>query len=132
MVDFSSKERISERRYVHKWLAKKHRESLQWTNSRLGPAFDNREGRMMAVTSRYADAIFIEGGVVNIVEAKDKPKPEITAQLEIYKDLFRITPRFKSYWNWPVKLWIVTPNLDMVVMKYAQDRGINYEVWQSE
>ncbi|MBD3262900.1 hypothetical protein GF374_00795 [Candidatus Woesearchaeota archaeon] len=113
-----------------KWLAKFYPTSLQWRRVRLGQVPDKEMARLYKVILRWADAIFIEGGYVNIVEAKLRPPLGVTGQLEGYRDLFKVTPEFQSYWNWPIKLILLSSTLDLNIAEICKKKGIKYEVWK--
>ncbi len=113
-----------------KWLAQFHRKDLQWKRVRLGIPANPEEAKYMQVLLRWADAIFIEDGFVNIVEAKLRPDLGTIGQLEGYKELFKVTPEFVSYENWPVKMILLSPILDLATVQIASKKGIIYEVWK--
>ena len=115
-----------------KWLKKFHREKTQWKRVRLGVAADPEEARMFSVTLRWADAIFLDEGFVNIVETKLKADPKAIGQLEMYKRLFPVTPEFSQFKDWPIRLILVAPNLDLAVAEMASDKGIIYDVFKPE
>jgi len=113
-----------------KWLAKFHRTSLQWKRVRLGIPANPEEAKLYSVLLRWADAVFIEDGYVNIVEAKLRPDLGTIGQLEGYKELFKVTPEFVSYENWPIKMILLSPVLDFATSQIASKKGIIYEVWK--
>ena len=81
---------------------------------------------------RWCDAIFIEDGFVNIVEAKLRPDLGTIGQLEGYKELFPVTPEFDQYKDWPIKMILLSPVLDLGVAQICTKKGITYEVWKPE
>lgn len=94
---------------------------------RLGvPAFPE-EAKLYSVTLRWADAIFLDEGFVNIVEAKLKPNLGVIGQLEGYKELFKVTPEFSQWKDWPIKMIILAPVLDLGIVELAGKKGIIYE-----
>ena len=115
---------------LSRWLAKFHRTSLQWKRVRLGVAAHPEEARALSVTLRWADAIFIEDGNINIVESKLKPDLGVIGQLEGYKELFRVTPEFSAYETWPINLIILSSFLDLGLAELAARKGIKYEFWK--
>jgi len=117
---------------VNRWLAKFHRTSPQWRRVRLGIPANPEEAKMYSVLLRWADAIFIEDGFVNIVEGKLRPDLGTIGQLEGYKELFKVTPEFKAYENWPIKMIILSPVLDFSTAQFSSKKGIIYEVWKPE
>lgn len=115
---------------LSRWLAKFHRQDLQWKRVRLGIVSNPEEAKFYKVTLRWADAVFIADGFVNIVEAKLKPDLGVIGQLEGYKKLFPLTPEFDAYKNWPIKLIILSPFLDLTISEIASEKGIIYDVWK--
>ena len=112
---------------LSRWLARFHRTAPQWKRVRLGiPAFPD-EAKYYQVALRWADAIFLEDGFMNIVEAKLKPDLGVIGQLEGYKELLKVTPEFSAYENWPVKMIILTPVLDLAIAEIAGKKDIIYE-----
>lgn len=117
---------------VNRWLAKFHRTSPQWTRVRLGIPANPEEAKLYSVLLRWADAIFIEDGFVNIVEGKLRPDFGTIGQIEGYKELFPVTPEFDQYKDWPIKMIILSPVLDVSTAQIATKKGIIYEVWAPE
>lgn len=121
-----------EAKLVNRWLAKFHRTAPQWTRIRLGQVANNEEAKFHMVKLRWADAIFIEDGKVHIVEGKLRPELGVFGQLEGYSELFRVTPEFMQWWNWPIELIILTPVLDLNLVEIAKKKGIKYEIFKEE
>ena len=117
---------------LNRWLTKFHRSDLQWTRVRLGIIDNPQEAKFFQVTLRWADAVFIADGFVNIVEAKLKPGPGAIGQLEGYKELFPVTPKFSTYKDWPIKLILLAPKLDFVTAQLASKKDIVFEIWKPE
>ena len=112
------------------WLAKFHRTSLQWKRVRLGVPANPAEAKFFQVALRWADAIFIEDGFVNIVEAKLRPDLGVFGQLEGYKELFPITPEFEAYKEWPIRMILLSPLMDLGIAQIATKKGIIYDVYK--
>ncbi len=112
------------------WILKKHRTKVQWRRVRLGTVATKEEARIYSVVLRWADFIYLDGGFVNIVEAKIKPTPEAVGQLQMYETLFRQTPEFKAYRNWPIVLTLLTTMHDLQMVEFASSKGIKYEVFK--
>lgn len=115
---------------VNKWVWQFHPTSLQWRRVRLGIVPDKEMARMYMVILRWADLIFIENGIVHIVEAKLRPTAGAIGQLEHYKQLFYRTPEFSSYWNYPVELILLTAYMDLEIVQLCSQKGIKYEFYQ--
>jgi len=81
------------------------------------------------VLLRWADAIFIEDGYVNILEAKVRPSPTAVGQLLLYERLFKVTPEFKMYWDWPIKKILLTTMVAWDVVELCSQYNIQYEVF---
>lgn len=112
------------------WLAAKHRKNLQWKRVRLGVPANPSEAKLYSVLLRWCDAIFIEDGFVYIVEAKLRPELGVIGQLEGYKELFKVTPEFVTYEDWPVKLILLSPIMDLGIAQICTKKQIIYEVWK--
>ena len=115
---------------VTRWLAAFHRTSPQWKRVRLGQASGKEEAKFYKVILRWADAIFLEDGFVWIIEGKLRPNLGAIGQLEGYKELFKVTPEFKQYWEWPIKLVLLTPYLDLNIVELTKKKDILYEHWK--
>ena len=115
-----------------KWLALFHRTALQWKRVRMGQVADHDEAKYYKVILRWADAVFVEDGVVYIVEAKLRPDLGTIGQLEGYKELFIVTPEFQQYWNYPIKMILLSAYLDLNIAELCKKKDISYEVWKPE
>lgn len=113
-----------------KWLAKFHRTSPQWKRVRLGVPSSPEEAKYLSVLLRWADAVFIEDGFIHIVETKLRPDLGAIGQLEGYKELLKVTPEFSAYKNYPIKLILVSPVLDLGIVEICKKKDITYEVWK--
>ena len=113
-----------------RWLADFHRTSIQWKRVRLGIPANPAEAKMYSVLMRWADAVFLENGIVYIVEAKLRPDLGTIGQLEGYDELFKVTPEFSAYANWPVKLVLLSPVMDLAIAQICSKKGIIYEVYK--
>ena len=98
-----------------KYLAEFHRTHLQWKRVRLGIPANPEEAKYLSVCLRWADAVVIDEGFVIIIETKLRPDLGAIGQLEGYKELFKVTPEFIAYENWPIKLVLVSPIMDFAI-----------------
>ena len=114
------------------WLAAFHRTAPQWRRVRLGQVATKEEAKYYKVILRWCDAIFIEDSIVYIVEAKLRPDLGTIGQLEGYKELFIVTPEFQQYWNYPVKMILLSSYLDLNIAELCRKKDIAYEVWKPE
>ncbi len=113
-----------------KWLAEFHRSDKQWKRVRLGIPANPEEAKLYSVLLRWADAVVESDGEILIVETKLRPEFGAIGQLEGYKELFKVTPEFSDYENWPVKMVLVSPVLDLGIAEIASKKGIIYDVWK--
>jgi len=111
------------------WLAKFHRTSPQWKRVRLGIPANPEEAKLYSVLLRWADAVFLEDGIMYIVETKLRPDLGAIGQLEGYKELLRVTPEFSQYENWPIKMILVSPVMDLGIAQICTKKDIIYDVW---
>jgi len=111
------------------WLWKHHRQDIQWRRVRLGVLPTKESNKMYACLLRWADAIFIKDGVVNIVEAKLRPDLGALGQLEGYKVLFSQTLEFSQYKEFPVRMILLTTMIDLVIVELCSKKEIAYEVF---
>lgn len=112
------------------WLKEFHRTSPQWKRVRLGIPANPKEAKLYSVLLRWADAIFLEDGIMYIVETKLRPEFGAIGQLEGYRELLKVTPEFSAYKNWPIKLILVSPVLDLGIAEICTKKDIIYEVWK--
>ena len=117
---------------MNAWLWEKHKTALQWRRIRLGPIPNHEMARAYKVILRWADAIFIEDGVVNIVEAKLRPNPTAIGQLEYYKELFPATPEFEEFSEAPIQLWHLAAITDLGIAELCSKKNINFEVFMPD
>ena len=115
-----------------KWLKTFHRTAPQWKRVRLGEVADKEEAKFYKVILRWCDAVFIEDGFVNIIEAKLRPDLGAIGQLEGYKELFKVTPEFLQYWNYPIKMILLSAFLDLNIAELCKRKDIAFEVWKPE
>lgn len=112
---------------VTQYLKKFHRTKPQWKRVRLGQVADHKEAKFYKVIMRWADAIVLSDGKVLIIEGKLRPTPGAIGQLEVYKDLFKVTPEFSAYWAWPIEMILLAPVLDLNLVEICSKKGIIYD-----
>ena len=115
--------------FVNRWLKEKHPNPPLWIRPRLGKAAFPEQARLLSVTLRFPDAIFIEDNVVHIVEAKLAKLPEGIGQLQLYNQLFDETPEFEPFSSLPRRLIFLTDRLDRNVKALAESNNINYVIF---
>lgn len=120
---------LKESELVNKYLWEYHRTSLQWRRVRLGAVPTHEMARMYLVTLRWADAIYIEDGCVNIVEAKLKPRADAVGQLLLYKELFRQTLEFKDFWPLKINMVFLCTRPDLNLAELCSKHDIKYVIY---
>lgn len=116
--------------FLNAWLKKFHKEPPLWIRPRLGKVAFPEFAKMLSVTLRYPDCIFIENGQINIVEAKYDPSAEAIGQLQLYEQLFKETPEFEPWWIAPIQLLFLTSRLDENIKVLCDRYHILYEVFK--
>lgn len=121
-----------EKKFVNEFLAEHYFDKSYFTRQWLGlpPMKEYREA--YSVIGRWADVIVLEPTLVTIIEAKLEPSPKAIGQLQLYADLFVKTPRFKDYWNKPIKKVLLTTRLDENLKSVALDHQIDYVVFRPD
>jgi hypothetical protein len=120
------------------WLAMFHPNAEILMNLRVGPtspivgvtALTPAMERLSRVRNRWVDALFIEGGALNLVEAKMDPDPGIFSQLIHYARKVRMDPTWQTYANWPLNLIALVYNNDESVAQEAPWYGVQWVVYQ--
>jgi len=120
------------------WLALYHPRAEILMNVRVGPTLPltgvhnptPAEQQVSRVRNRWLDAIYIEDGVVNLVEAKIEPDPGIFSQLIHYARKFRADPTFKEFAQAPLTLTALVYHDDPSVAVEAPWYGVRWMVFQ--
>ena len=120
------------------WLATFHPRAEILMNVRVGnpPPLTGianptaAELNMTRVRNRWVDAIYVEDGVVTIVEAKMTPDPGIFSQLIHYARKFRVDPSFATWQGMPLHLVALVYSDDPSVSQEASWYGVQWVVWQ--
>ncbi|HEY2675464.1 MAG TPA: hypothetical protein VGI65_00745 [Steroidobacteraceae bacterium] len=122
------------------WLATYHPHADIQMQVRLGPTLPlvgiqnmtAAQAALSRVRNRWADALFIEGGIPTIVEAKLEPDPGIFSQLLHYARKFRADPNFTQFANSPLKLAALVYHDDPSVAMEAPWYGVSWNVFQPQ
>ena len=114
---------------LNAWLWDKHRTDLQWRRVRLGVLPTKELARMYMTILRWADAIVITDGQVLIIEAKLRAAPGAISQLELYEELFRETPEFTQYKDWPIQKVLLSGAMDLNMVQLASKKEIKFELF---
>lgn len=121
-----------ETRLMNEWFWIKHRNVQPWKRVRVGKVPPGFDVKMVGQIRRWADAIFEENETIYIVEAKMAPDPGTISQLEYYGKLFPQTPEFARFKNHPIVMIFLTSRMDEELKKFAQERGIIYELYEPQ
>ncbi len=120
------------------WLAIYHPRAEILMNVRVGPTLPlvgihnptPAEQQLSRVRNRWVDAIYLEHGVVTIVEAKIEPDPGIFSQLVHYARKFRADPTFAEFKNSELRLVALVYNDDPSVAMEAPWYGVQWVLFQ--
>lgn len=78
---------------------------------------------------RWVDAIYLKDGVVYIVEAKLRAEPGALGQLDLYEKLFKQTPKFSDYSEWPIQKVLLTAVMDLNMAELCSEKNVEYELF---
>jgi hypothetical protein len=136
---------MGKRQYTNKewkllswWLATYHPNADISMQVRVGPTVYvgetptglTADQELLRVRNRWTDAIFIEGGALNLVEAKIDPDPGIFSQLIHYARKIRADPAFAEFSTAPLNLIALVYNDDPSVAQEAPWYGVRWVVYQ--
>ena len=124
--------RMKESEMLQAWLWEKHRTDVQWRRVRLGVLPTKELASMYATLLRWVDAIYLNEGTVYLVEAKLRADPGAVGQLELYEQLFMVTPEYSLYKEWPIRKILLTATTDLNMIEFCSKKGIAYEVFTFE
>jgi hypothetical protein len=121
-------------------LATNHANAEILMNVRVGPTLPFQGGAPMnageqkaaRVRNRWVDAIYFEGGEVNIVEAKMEPDPGVFSQLVHYARKFRGDPTMERWRDWRINLIALVYHDDPSVAVEAPWYGVRWVVYQPD
>jgi len=121
-----------EERLVAEYVASVHRDARTDIRCWLGalPAeAANAEAqginpRIYEVTGKWADAIILYPERAVIIEGKLKLNASGLGQLILYNDLFKVTEKFREYWDKPLELVYLYAFPDHQIIPLAEARGI--------
>jgi len=121
-----------EHRLVAEWIAETYPTAKWKMRVRLGPteALPARYiprslvERILRPFAHWADAVILLPDKVIIVEAKIVLSPRAIGELELYEWLFKQTPEYRPYWDWPIEKVLLYALEDERVIEYAKERGI--------
>jgi len=120
------------------WLATFHPNADILMNLRVGPttplagvaSMTKSMQNLSRVRNRWVDALFIEGGALNLVDAKINPDPGIFSQLIHYARKVRSDPNWQRYNAWPLNLIALVYHNDESVAQEAPWYGVQWVVYQ--
>ena len=116
---------INEMQYVNMWLKEFHPNALIYPRMRVG-----QSNSLTGAERLWPDKIFIEDGVVNILEAKIKPVSSGIGQLLGYNMLFPKTPEFFFAKEYPRKMVLLTALHNETIEAMAKEHNIEYVVYR--
>ena len=119
-----------EARLINEYVMSTYPNDLQWRRVRIGPVPTKEDARMYKTTLRWVDAIVLHNNTVLIIEGKVRPELGARSQIEMYMQLFRSTPEFSAYWEYPMKGVLVTCLEDILVKNDCNEHGIDYVVYK--
>lgn len=95
----------------------------------LGPALRDTgltaaELRALGRSRRWVDAMVVEPRTVHLVEAKIRLSPGALEQLELYRELFPLTPELADLRDRELKLHLVFAVEDPILSAIARRRGV--------
>ncbi len=120
---------MKETEMLNAWLWEKHRTDVQWRRVRLGVLPTKELARMYMTLLRWVDAIYLHDGVVYIVEAKLRSEPGALGQLDLYEKLFKQTPEFDAYKEWPIQKVLLTSVMDLNMAELSSEKDVEYELF---
>ena len=112
-----------------RWVKKLGNEIPRWYNVRMGKLPDTDMARAFKVIQGYADLVYIEEGIINIVEFKIRDFKGAIGQLLSYRQEFPKTPEFEPYKNFPISLRLVASRRDEATEQLAISETITYELF---
>lgn len=120
------------------WLATYHPLAEIWMNVRVGPNPPLPQGfnptlwdpYLARVLNRWADAVYLESGTLNLVEAKMSPDPGIFSRLVHYGRKLRLDPNFSQYAGMQLNLIALVASDDPSVAMEAPWYGVQWILYQ--
>ena len=120
------------------WLVQYHPHAQIYMQVRVGPTIaplgayplSPAMANLARVSNRWADAIFIENGVIYLIEAKMEPSPGIFSTLIHYARKLRLDPNWSKYASAPLGLIALVARDDPSVAIEASWYGIQWIVYQ--
>ena len=134
------KYRPVEYEYLSQFVAEYYPDAKVMLNVRLGTPpeslvyedLSESEQRMLTVYRRFCDAVIITDHELIVVEATMWPKPQKTAELELYLNLVPHTPELQQYLDRRLVGMIVCPIDDPVMRQIVESKGFRYVVYRPE
>jgi hypothetical protein len=119
-----------ESQFAREYIEKFYGTYPHWYRIEVGPLPEGFDNPIYTKVRRYADAIVRMPDHMLIIEMKMMAKPEVAAQIEIYRDLFRDTPLFSKYAEEKVVCKVVCAMCDDATKTYLERRGIELEIYK--
>jgi len=123
---------LREMRLVGEWVTTYYPEAIirfrvdvgDLTPAMNATGLSQAELRGLGRSRRWVDALVVEPQTVHIVEGKVRLVPGAVAQLELYRDLFPLTPELAHLSHLDLQLHLVYAVEDIAVVALAQRKGI--------
>lgn len=119
-----------ENEMAREYIEKFYSDRMHWYRIEVGEIPDKLDDPIYTKVRRWADAIVVMPDHVLIIELKMIAKPEVTAQLANYIELFRETPMFQDQRELPVKGRVVCALVDEKTKSFIERGGFEVEVYK--
>lgn len=126
------KYRAWERKLAWEYMTKFYRNKPKWFRHEVGGLPQGKNDAIYAKVRRWADCIMIDDNRIVIIEFKMQARPSTVGQILTYGEMFKETPEFEAYRDWPVHLKIVTARTDEATAKMAERNGVELEIYKPE
>ena len=114
------------REYVEKFYG----EYPHWYRIELGAVPNGSTNPLYTKVRRWADCVIRMPDHMEIIELKMLAKPEVSAQLKNYMQLFPQTPLFKKYWEEPLEGKVVCAMVSDDTRRFLESQGITVEIYK--
>ena len=126
-----------ETRLVAEWVVRTYPNALVRFRVDVGnlkPALESTgltaaELRGLGRSRRWVDAMVVESHVVHLVEGKIRLSPGALEQLELYRELFPLTPELAHLQHLPLELHLVFAVEDPILSAIARRRGVHVHTY---
>lgn len=124
------KQRVNwESKLVREYLIVRHERNLKWIRHEIGPYNPNNPSEYNGQLRRWADAIVDINDTVLLIECKMRPDHRAISQIDLYRNLFPLTPEFEYYADKPLRCMLLTTSMEYAVKETCDRWNIEYEVY---